>query len=170
MLICHKLKKICSCATNGQEVVGTSNTERKKKSKETNNPFNNGLSNTLFPWEKWVFFSLKFQSLNFCQNIILDWKLISLKEIWVMWIHVDCTACDYSQAHLPSAASLSASAPSRTKFGQRYMYLRLYLKRCHYGDITRSSLNERLYLLVCPGSWTMESISMALIKSAEIIF
>ena len=54
-------KKKCIRARNGQEAVGTPRMERKQKSNQTNNLFDTGLSNTLFPQEKYnILFSLKF--------------------------------------------------------------------------------------------------------------
>ena len=54
-------KKNCICARNGQQAVGTPSMGRKQKSNQTNNLFNTGLSNTLFPQEKYnILFSLKF--------------------------------------------------------------------------------------------------------------
>ena len=54
-------KKNCIRARNGQEAVGTPCMERKQKSNQTNNLFDTGLSNTLFPQEKYnILFSLKF--------------------------------------------------------------------------------------------------------------
>ena len=87
-LTCHRLKKKkCSSATNGQEVVGTSNMERKKKNQSKLIIYLTQVYlilyfcrrniNVLFPLK---FLSLKLLAINFHQNINLDQKLTSLKE------------------------------------------------------------------------------------------